>query len=52
MDFIVEKDGKFEAFEFKWSDKKISAPAKFFELYPNSTWEVVNRENFEKFLSN
>jgi len=52
VDFIVEKDGKFEAFEFKWSDKKISAPAKFFELYPNSTWEVVNRENFEKFLSN
>ncbi|MBI5411978.1 ATP-binding protein [Candidatus Peregrinibacteria bacterium] len=50
VDFIIEKGGSMEAFGFKWGGKKSASPAVFHDLYPNSTWKTVNRNNFENFL--
>ncbi len=48
VDFIVERGGQFNAFEFKWSKEKGSAPKSFMELYPQSHWQVVHSKNFHE----
>jgi hypothetical protein len=43
--------GKLEAFEFKWNEKKIARlPAKFADAYPDTSFKVINRDNFWKEL--
>jgi predicted AAA+ superfamily ATPase len=52
IDYIIEKSGNYFAFEIKWSPKKqVKAPIEFITNYPNSTFEIVNRDNFVTFLS-
>lgn len=52
IDYIEEKDGRFEAFEFKWNSKKKGRITSVFtKAYPNSTGTIVNRENFQTFLT-
>lgn len=48
VDFIVEKDGKMQAFEFKWSKRKISTPKAFLKLYPGSQWTMIHRNNLDE----
>jgi len=51
IDYIEEMDGKISAFEFKWNPTvKIKTNMSFLETYPNSSLNVINRENFEDFL--
>lgn len=51
IDYIEEADGKLLAVEFKWGGrKKVKKPAEFFEVYENSTFQVVTPENFLEFL--
>lgn len=52
IDYLEERDGLLSAFEFKWQDKNARAPAAFVGAYPNSTFSVVHRENFETFVGN
>ncbi len=49
IDLVEEKDGAFKAYEFKWSGKA-PRPQKFLESYPGSSFEIVNRENYLKFV--
>jgi predicted AAA+ superfamily ATPase len=50
IDYIEESGGRFEAFEFKWSDKKQpKIPTEFSAKYI-STIQGIHRENFWKFL--
>lgn len=49
IDFIIERDGKFEAFEFKWQEKKSSFPKLFLELYPHTSTTLIHRGNFDSF---
>ena len=52
IDLLEEKDGRLYAFEFKWNDKKkTSVPKSFTQSYPNSEFNVINRDNFWPFLS-
>jgi len=47
VDLIIEKNGHIQAFECKWnSNVKESLSKSFSTLYPNHTFNVVNRENF------
>ncbi len=50
IDYIEEYDGKIHAYEFKWWDKQAKAPKSFRETYPESSFEVVNRENYLLFV--
>lgn len=51
IDLIEESYESLSAFEFKWGDKKPSAPASFSTAYPEASYEVVNRDNYLKFIS-
>ena len=53
IDYIEEMDGKLSAFEFKWNPSaKTKQPRAFLAAYPNSTFEVVHRDNFTRFMLN
>lgn len=52
IDLIEDMDGRLTAFEFKWNErKKTVMPAFFSQNYPNSEFNVINKENFWHFLS-
>lgn len=51
IDFIEEIDGTLKGFEFKWAKSSAKEPIEFLESYENSSWEIINKENFFKFVS-
>ncbi|WP_363331088.1 ATP-binding protein [Cecembia sp.] len=51
IDFIEESEGELLALECKWNkNTKVYFPSTFREAYPQAKLDVVNPENFEKFL--
>jgi predicted AAA+ superfamily ATPase len=51
IDYIEEKDGILNCFEFKWNDrKKAKLPNSFKEAYPDHTFKVINQENWLEIL--
>lgn len=50
IDFIEEREGKFFAYEIKWSKTKSKIPQEFLGNYENSIFSVINRENYWKFI--
>jgi predicted AAA+ superfamily ATPase len=51
IDYIEEIGGKLYAFEFKWNTKKrIKKPQQFLDTYNNSSFEIINPENFHGFV--
>lgn len=51
IDYLEERDGKIEAFEFKWNQNaKVSFPKTFTEAYPESVVKVIHPGNYEEFL--
>lgn len=51
IDYLEEYDGNLHCYEFKWNPTaKASFPASFSNTYANSTFEVIHRDNFERFL--
>jgi len=51
IDYLEEADGQLSAYEFKWNaDAKVKYPKQFVDTYPNSTFTVIHRDNFEEFL--
>ena len=50
IDYIEEGDGQLAAYEFKWQRKSQKMPLAFANAYPGSTFEVVDRDNFEGFV--
>ena len=49
IDYIEEENGKFSAFEFKWSrGKNSNIPRDFLSGYPESTFQKINPENFSE----
>jgi uncharacterized protein len=52
FDFVEESGGKFEVFEFKWSETKAAkVHQEFFDTYPNSTLATINRKNWYEFIN-
>ena len=51
IDYIEERDGMLDAYEFKWLDKSARVPLAFIKAYPDSTFKVVHRDNFESFIT-
>jgi len=51
IDYLEEKDGVINAFEFKWgTTAKARVPLTFANAYPNFTFELVTPDNFDFFL--
>lgn len=50
IDFIEEREGGLFAFEIKWKKNIKSVPKEFLEKYENSEFEIINRDNYYKFL--
>lgn len=51
IDYVEEQDGRFSAFEFKWnSNRRAKLPAPFAAAYPETSFEVVTRDNYGDFL--
>lgn len=51
IDLVEESGGILSGFEFKWNDRKIKQPKEFLTAYPNSTFQVINKENFFDFVA-
>lgn len=51
VDYVEETDGRFSAYEFKWSERRHPRrPMAFSAAYPESSWEVITPENYQWFL--
>jgi len=50
IDYIEEADWKLSTFEFKWWNKKAKFPKSFSENYKNSTFKLINKENYLDFV--
>jgi predicted AAA+ superfamily ATPase len=50
VDLIEEREGQLFGFEFKWGNKKKKIPKLWLETYKNSSYEVINRENYLAFI--
>jgi uncharacterized protein len=51
IDLIEERSGKLYGYEVKWKKKNARKPKEWLEAYENSSFEVVNKENYSKFIS-
>jgi len=50
IDWIEERDGSLFAYEFKWKESKVKTPTQWKNAYPDSSFEVINLDNFENWL--
>jgi predicted AAA+ superfamily ATPase len=51
IDLIEEHDGRLHGYEMKWSTSKSpTAPASWVEAYPNSSYEIISPDNYQKFI--
>lgn len=51
IDYIESHSGQYFTFEIKWnSKKKAKLPSNFEANYPQSTFDIINKDNFTDFL--
>jgi uncharacterized protein len=50
IDYIIDSGGKLKAYEFKWSKDNARAPKTFLETYKDSSFKLINNQNFRDFL--
>ncbi len=50
LDYIEEKDGNLNGYEFKWKKKNSRKPKTWLETYSNSSYSMINQNNFAEFI--
>lgn len=50
IDYLEEKNGVLNAFEFKFNKKEAKVPATWKREYPDSTFQSINLDNFKDFV--
>ena len=51
LDLVEERENTLAGYEFKWSDKKKpKAPSDWVREYKNSTFSLINRDNYLDFV--
>ena len=52
IDYLEEEDGRLQAFEFKWNERKgnVKCPDAFMNTYPHAEFKVITPKNMEEFL--
>lgn len=52
IDLVEEHNGNLSAFEIKWNkNKKVKAPGAWKKAYTNSNFEVINPDNYLRFIT-
>jgi len=51
IDLVEEVGGRLYAYEIKWQKTKGKLPKAWKETYPNSSWQLVNNQNFLEVIS-
>jgi hypothetical protein len=52
IDLIEDYDGGIHSYEFKWANaKRPKAPREWISAYPDASFEVINRNNYLKFVT-
>lgn len=51
IDFIEEADGKLNAFEFKWKEKKTKPPRAYSKTYQESVFTLIHNNNYLNFIT-
>ena len=46
IDYIEEYEWKLHTYDFKWWNKKAKIPKAFIDAYPESSFDVINKDNF------
>ncbi|PWE00333.1 ATP-binding protein [Marinilabilia rubra] len=50
VDWVEEREGSLFGYEFKWTDSKVKIPTQWKRAYPNASFEVINKDNFNEWL--
>ena len=50
IDWVEEREGFLFGYEFKWKESKVKTPSQWINAYPDSSFEVIHINNFEKWL--
>ena len=50
IDYLEESGGRLSGFEFKWSKDKFKKPKVFLAAFPDSSIELVNKDNYKNFV--
>ncbi|MDP2860703.1 MAG: ATP-binding protein [bacterium] len=50
IDLLEEREGELFAYEFKYKEAKVKKPEKFLAAYPQSSFQVISKENFLDFV--
>lgn len=50
IDLVEDREGKLFGYEFKYSTKKIKAPAAWTAAYENAEYQVISPDNFLEFI--
>ncbi|MFW5793727.1 MAG: ATP-binding protein [Bacteroidota bacterium] len=50
IDWVEERDGALFGYEFKWKETKVKKPSQWNKAYPEASFEVIHRQNFQKWL--
>lgn len=51
LDYVEEKDGEINGFEFKWRAKNLNPPKSWMDTYPHASYQVIDRLSYQQFLS-
>jgi len=51
IDWVEEREGKLLGYEIKMSSKKVKAPGGWLSAYQEASFEVINSDNYLKFIS-
>ncbi|OPY86398.1 MAG: Archaeal ATPase [Smithella sp. PtaU1.Bin162] len=51
LDFVEEREGRLFGYEIKWGKVKSRKPKEWLSTYPEASCELINRENYLKFIS-
>lgn len=51
IDWVEESEGTLNAYEIKWADRKAKTPTAWKKAYPEASFSIVNKNNYQDFLS-
>ena len=51
IDLVEEREGKLFGYEMKWGTTRTKAPKEWLEAYPNATWQLINRQNYQELIT-
>lgn len=51
LDFVEEREGRLFGYEIKWGKAKPRQPKEWLSAYPEASFDLINKENYLKFIS-